>query len=496
MLHSDEKAKLRKALELELKKLKTEVKDIVGHFDQRLQGLYNEYLQTIVYKYAQELYMSRLAIAVQEREDASIQEEKLLTQLDELCDVRDAAVGKHEAFMNNFDDFRRSVENMISEDKQMEKNFRNNLMNVSGSIDQDTYKTLLALFKQRNTSASVLGGRSSAQGMSSVGLRRPSLRGSRRTMSHGIGMSSNSVTSKKGGESKGKDASPASAPVSMLDPFVDADRTRHGPSAEAKEAAAREAALRPLSLEGDCPDGFDVDEPTWHRLQELRTAKIEMELNIAKQQERLTEMERHLHALGAELDQADESIGDVENERETLLEQRAVSGSNLELLVQLKQGQDEMEAEAVVTDYSDAVLVHRKVVQDTNAGIVRLGTEKVDILTRIKDFRKDINKLLWRHKLLDARVHDAEEHYTDLHMLRVTKTLQMFIKGGDIGERQRRDLEKADAKLEHMKKAHTRTLAKYRRAAAKVAKQCRDRQKENERLAEQVCALAVACRGV
>ena len=83
------------------------------HFDTRLKGLYDQYLQTIVYKYAQELYMSRLAIAVQEREDASIHEEKLLTQLDELCDVRDAAVGKHETFMNKFDDFRRNVENMI-----------------------------------------------------------------------------------------------------------------------------------------------------------------------------------------------------------------------------------------------------------------------------------------------------------------------------------------------------------------------------------------------
>jgi len=509
---------MRKALELELKKLKTEVKDIVTHFDTKLAGLYDEYLHTVVYKYSQELYMSRLAIAVQEREDASIREEKLLTKLDELCDVRDAAVGKHEAFMNQFDEFRHSVEAMLLEDRQMEKNFRASLMSVSGSIDQDTYKTLHALFKQRNhPGSSAVGGRNSTHGLSSAALggRRGSLRGSRQRMA---GLSTNSMMSaskksvggagdkgggkhggggaggggKEGGGGGGGKEGDAPVVVSLLDPFVDADADAAAPSAAAKEAAAREAALRPLSLEGDCPDGFDVDEPTWNRLQELRNAKIELELDIAKQQARQTKMEAHLRQLGAELDAADEAIGDVEAERETLLEQRAVSGSNLELLVQLKQGQDEMDAEAVVTDYSDALLLHRNVVRSINAKIVKLGTEKVATLTRIKNFRKDINKLLWMHKLLDAKVHDAEEHYTDLHMLRVTKTLQMFIKGGDIGERQRRQLEKADAKLEHMKKAHARQLAKHRKAAARVAKQSRDRRAENARLAVQV---RVAPRG-
>ena len=35
-----------------------------------------------------------------------------------------------------------------------------------------------------------------------------------------------------------------------------------------------------------------------------------------------------------------------------------------------------------------------------------------------------------------------EEHYTDLHMLRVTKELQTFIKGGDVSQKQKEELEK------------------------------------------------------
>ena len=41
-----------------------------------------------------------------------------------------------------------------------------------------------------------------------------------------------------------------------------------------------------------------------------------------------------------------------------------------------------------------------------------------------------------------AKARDEDEHYTDLHMLRVTKELQELIKGGDIAQRQRRDFER------------------------------------------------------
>lgn len=130
--------------------------------------------------------------------------------------------------------------------------------------------------------------------------------------------------------------------------------------------------------------------------------------------------------------------------------------------------------------------------EDINSQVRHLGTERVGILTRVKEFNKDINFMLWEQKRLNAVLHDAEEHYTDLHMLRVTKTLQMFIKGGDIAERQRRDLEKADAKLEHMKRAHARTMSKLKRAAGKVNRQVRDRESENTRLGSQMKELESA----
>ena len=77
---------------------------------------------------------------------------------------------------------------------------------------------------------------------------------------------------------------------------------------------------------------------------------------------------------------------------------------------------------------------------------------------------------------------DREEHYTDLHMLRVTKTLQEFIKGGDMMEKNKKDLEKAEARAQHNKDAHARTMAKLQKQMRQLQKQIKEKEKENNRL--------------
>ncbi len=83
---------------------------------------------------------------------------------------------------------------------------------------------------------------------------------------------------------------------------------------------------------------------------------------------------------------------------------RELANANLELLAKLKQGCDEMESDSVVTDYSDAALIPRALVDAANTDILRQGSEKVGILTKIKDFRKSINVMKWEHEYLRMQV--------------------------------------------------------------------------------------------
>merc|ERR1719217_785051 len=108
-----------------------------------------------------------------------------------------------------------------------------------------------------------------------------------------------------------------------------------------------------------------------------------------------------LATLEAEDDEARTLCDACADELSRRREAEQVEVWNLELPFKLKQGQLEVEEAPVVTDYSEAVLVHRDVVSSLNTDIKKLGAERV----------------------------------RDLQLLRVTKDLQGKMKG-DTGEKQ------------------------------------------------------------
>ena len=104
-----------------------------------------------------------------------------------------------------------------------------------------------------------------------------------------------------------------------------------------------------------------------------------------------------------------------------MLQARELANANLEVLVKLKQGHDEMESDLVVTDYSDAALIPRAFVDSANSEILKLGSEKVGILTKIKDFRKSINVMKWEHEYLRLQVCAATTRLLPLRRRRVSR---------------------------------------------------------------------------
>merc|ERR1712113_718673 len=122
---------------------------------------------------------------------------------------------------------------------------------------------------------------------------------------------------------------------------------------------------------------------------------------------------------------------------------------DIEILFKLRQGQVEVPQAAVVTDYSDAVVIDQEVVESRNRRILELGKQKVSTLETTKVFRKKLGFLQWEHKMLAAQTLDLEERTKDVHMLRVTKGLQSLLKGGEEG-RNKADADLLERKIEHL----------------------------------------------
>jgi len=155
----------------------------------------------------------------------------------------------------------------------------------------------------------------------------------------------------------------------------------------------------------------------------------------------------HLEKERSESQAAHEAVRSELDEQMQLMEKELY---DIEIVFKLKQGQVEVPQAAVVTDYSDAIVIDNEVVEARNRRIQELGQEKVGILETTKEFRKQLNFIQWEHRMLAMQTTDLEERTKDVHMLRVTKELQSLLKGGEEGKN-KADADLLERKIEHLK---------------------------------------------
>jgi hypothetical protein len=218
--------------------------------------------------------------------------------------------------------------------------------------------------------------------------------------------------------------------------------------------------------------------------------KIESELKIKKETDILKEMTSYLDKLTDIDEEVGNNIESLNADLKQLREVHTHNDANIEILVKLRQGQDEVKQEAIVTDYSKSLMVQRVIVEEKNQAIVKQGTEKLKILQKRIDLQRTINFLEWERRFLTLSSKNLEEHYTDLHMLRVTKNLQEFLKSGANADHQKEDVEKATNKLQHMETQHGEKKKKAEGAISKLLTQVEEKRMENEQLDRQRAELA------
>jgi predicted nucleic acid-binding Zn-ribbon protein len=148
-----------------------------------------------------------------------------------------------------------------------------------------------------------------------------------------------------------------------------------------------------LNKEADCPEGLPED--VWQRLVEIRDRKIGTENDVRSTQRHFNEMQALVQAVVDESDRIRNETEKVSIALSEFIEYKFLSTYNVESLFQLKQGQVEVPQAPVVTDYSDAALIHRNVVEKLNESIQAMGRAKVEALVEIKDYRKGIHALEW-----------------------------------------------------------------------------------------------------
>jgi hypothetical protein len=159
---------------------------------------------------------------------------------------------------------------------------------------------------------------------------------------------------------------------------------------------------------------------------------------------------------------------------------------DIELLFFLKQGQVEVPQAAVVTDYADAIVVDKTVVEKRNTRIREIAKEKVNALHKVKDFRKQLSELDWEHKMLVMKTDDLEERTKDVHMLRVTKDLQSLLHGAGEDSRAKAEAELLERKINHLYAAVKRKEENLTSTYNGYDRAVKMKQRENSMLAKKL----------
>lgn len=83
----------------------------------------------------------------------------------------------------------------------------------------------------------------------------------------------------------------------------------------------------------------------------------------------------------------------------------------------------------VATDYKDAILISKDIVDYENKEIIRKGDMKIRLMNDISNFKVSLKKVSYQKKRLDLEIKDFEERAKDVQLYRVTKQTQEIIQG-------------------------------------------------------------------
>jgi WD40 repeat protein len=529
----EEQANYRKLLEQEMKKLKNEISDACKVFDEKLEELSK--LKVLVHReiLSIEIYVSRLALNMAKTEQTWKSLKKAEQQIQSLRKDRSEVRSKIDSYSLKFEEMKGRISILQEEEKQMEKSFKRDLQNLcNNTFDQDSLKIFTQLYKLRTyprggidgdaTNDDSYGGDQSEVNRSTSDKKKSSKSNaggksnrygrsakSKKDSSGGLGESA-AGDNKAKNKMKASNKAGASQSNSAMGPMQQAAEALKSSGAdEGSKALERdpffEALLQlekqkkfnesqipiynTLSMESDCPDDFVVDQFSWAKLNELRCSRIDKEIEVRKLVLEFSDLKGRLERLDTEESILVSCLNEMKSSRDALLSELRALESNLDLVVCLRQGQDEVDKDAAVTDYSRALLLPTEVLGKFNSRIKELGKDKISILTKIKQFRRKINIFEWeaKHKGLEAK--HFEVYLTDLQLFRVTRELQKIIRDGADAAQTKERLDKVALRKDFLNKDAEERLENIRQKNEILKKQLEERQQECSTLEMKISSL-------
>lgn len=454
------KAERREALREEMQSLQSQIESHVASFDAALGEelvARDEYLRCVL---AQEAYAHRLAVQVMGR-DANIEREQAVLQRMRALEMD--LEGARQELGELEPELREAVAEL--EEKQAaaqqaasDRQLRLALRETAGDMERGVVQLLCKVFAWDVPSSEV---EQAALGAGTISA------------------------SDEGG-------------AVPIDPYSNAARLAQR-KAQAQTAEADERRLQARLREPsqrEMPEGLTqemVSPVAWDQAMSKRRERIEAAHAAALVSKRVQRARQARAAIRGDMERTRASMEVLQQERAVLLEHNVIYGTNLPLVVMMRQGQDEVVSQmpfAPCVDYGDAKLVPKELVERENRRIKFINEARVKWMERNRDFNKELRLLQWEKMYTEGSALDVNERLLDLQLLRVTKELNEQLKGGDIVAKQKHAIVMAEKRARFLQHTHKGQISKLQQQLRKLQKELARSRKENQELEEQKSRLA------
>ena len=500
-VYREELAKRRAALAVDLARLHEESAETVRKFDQSLRAFCQRRDAVDAKLAGMERRVVALSLETETAlEDDEVEEARLARMTLEAREDEARAAERAASFEAQADAHRRRVATCEAQNQKLEREFKRDLADADDLLDD-----LFALFKRRKAPAARSPGGASA----------PAATPRQQRVASGSGSAAARETHETTVANRSDPADP--------DPFAGAGG---GPAAAAAKRP-RPPPPEPLDESLDCPEGANE---FWSALVERRDAKIAKEEELRALRETLEEMEATEARLRARAEAEKRRVAELDALADASAKRRVDSLYDLELPIAMKQAFVEWDTpelrvdrvDAFAASSSDAVLVHRGVVEYLNEVIAAHGDGKVATLVAIKDFKTGIYDLQWETAKLAMESEDLVEKIRELQMTRAPQNLLQDIlveptaakppsasaaaldgdavnkaaKSDAVANRRKNEMASLEARLDRAKTLHARRVEEKRREVAKARNQAAKIAARNEEIMAKVAEMDAATRDV
>ncbi|XP_056147897.1 cilia- and flagella-associated protein 43 [Lampris incognitus] len=405
----EEQEKCRKMLETEMKKLQASIKEATERFDETLTKLFERKVKSEMAIHQEEFKIASLEYSILIEEEIINQEAQLSLKLEEKRAHKKEIGEVLMKHRENVEVFQAAYENAVTEDKCLDKKFRKEFTDVPHHVVSLLYK----LYK-----------------------RRPRLQRMRTLTDNTI------------------------SPVK--EPSLCGLATADGLDQTLK-------AMEELDSPKNMPKGL---EPSiWERFRSVRRTKIESEQKVKMKALTLAEMQTFLQKRTNEDELAEKEIKNLIDELHGLREEKIRFQQDIMVHIQLKQGQVEVVPTDFIADYSDAVLLHRSVVEDLNKTVKMLGEQKIAIMMETKEICKSIIQQDWENKRLRMQIEDLETRARDIQKLHVTKKLREYLSERDHDKRMANQVAALEKKKALQEKIHLKNVQQRKKMIKQLNRQ-------------------------